>query len=290
MNGTSHKIRTDDGYLLHAEEFGRGTPIIFAHEFGGDHRSWQSQIAAFAKNHRCIIYAARGFLPSDVPASVTDYGEGKSTQDLIAVADRLRIARFHLVGLSMGSFTSLMAAAQQPWRILSLTLIGCSSGPCNRAARAEYRAYIGDEIARLEAGGATEAVAWFARKPAYRRMREKAPARWKLYLDHLRRQSVDGALRTLKTVHLQRICLRRIRPALALITAPTLLVYGEEDHRYVAPANKFLTEVIPNTSVAAFPRTGHMVNIEEAAKFNRLLRSHIVAADGERLGATLFSQ
>ena len=154
MKKFSHKMKTADGYFLHVEECGRGSPIIFAHEFGGDHRSWQSQMSSFAQDHRCIAYAARGFLPSAVPDGVAAYGQGKSTQDLIAVADRLGLAKFHLVGLSMGSFTSLMAAAQQPKRILSLTLIGCSSGPCTRAEQAEYRGYIEDEIALLEAGRA----------------------------------------------------------------------------------------------------------------------------------------
>jgi 3-oxoadipate enol-lactonase len=280
MKKIIHKVKTADGYSLHVEECGRGAPILFAHEFGGDHRSWQSQMSSFARDHRCIAYAARGFLPSTVPEGVAAYGQGKSTQDLIAVADRLGLARFHLVGLSMGSFTSLMAAAQQPKRILTLTLIGCSSGPCTRPEQAAYRSYIEDEIALLEAGRETAAVAWFARDPAYRRMRKKAPTRWKLYLDHLGRQSVDGALRTLKTVHLKRICLRRIHSALALIAAPTLLVYGEEDHRYVAPTNEFLSEVIPHSTVVPFPRTGHMVNIEEAARFNRLLRDHIAGKQG----------
>jgi 3-oxoadipate enol-lactonase len=275
MRKITHKMKTADGYSLHVEESGRGAPIIFAHEFGGDHRSWQPQMSSFARDHRCIAYSARGFLPSAVPDGVMDYGQGKSTQDLIGVADRLGLAKFHLVGLSMGSFTSLMAAAQQPKRILSLTLIGCSSGPCTRAEQVEYRAYIEDEIALLEAGRAKAAVAWFAKDPAYRRMRKKVPTRWKLYLDHLGRQSVDGALWTLKTVHLRRICLRRIRSALALIAAPTMLVYGEEDHRYVAPSNKFLAEVIPDATVVPFARTGHMVNIEEPARFNHLLRAHV---------------
>ena len=73
---------------------------------------------------------------------------------------------------------------------------------------------------------------------------------------------------------------RRIRTALSLIAAPTLLVYGEEDHRHVAPANKFLAEVIPNSTVVSYPRTGHMVNIEESAEFNRLLRAHIAGEPG----------
>jgi pimeloyl-ACP methyl ester carboxylesterase len=33
--------RTDDGVQLHYEETGSGTPLVFVHEFAGDHRSWE---------------------------------------------------------------------------------------------------------------------------------------------------------------------------------------------------------------------------------------------------------
>lgn len=35
---------TDDGVRLHVEEAGEGTPVVFVHEFGGDHRSWEPQM------------------------------------------------------------------------------------------------------------------------------------------------------------------------------------------------------------------------------------------------------
>ena len=31
---------TDDGVKLYYEEAGSGTPLIFIHEYAGDHRSW----------------------------------------------------------------------------------------------------------------------------------------------------------------------------------------------------------------------------------------------------------
>lgn len=67
-------------------------------------------------------------------------------------------------------------------------------------------------------------------------------------------------------------------------TTPTLLAYGEEDHRYVAPNNSFLAEILPDATVVSFPRTGHMVNIEESARFNRLLRAHIAGAQSRAKG------
>ena len=59
---------TDDGVRLYYEETGDGAPVVFVHEFAGDHRSWEPQMRFFGRRHRCIAYDARGYPPSDVPA------------------------------------------------------------------------------------------------------------------------------------------------------------------------------------------------------------------------------
>ena len=41
-------IVTDDGVKLHAEETGQGEPLLFVHEFAGDHRSWEPQVRFFS--------------------------------------------------------------------------------------------------------------------------------------------------------------------------------------------------------------------------------------------------
>ena len=56
-----------NGVKLHVEDIGTGDPIIFAHEFGGDTRSWQPQVEHFSSRYRCITFNARGYPPSDVP-------------------------------------------------------------------------------------------------------------------------------------------------------------------------------------------------------------------------------
>ena len=59
---------TKEGVKLYFEETGSGTPIIFVHEFAGDHRSWEPQMRFFSRYFRCVTYSARGYLPSDVPS------------------------------------------------------------------------------------------------------------------------------------------------------------------------------------------------------------------------------
>src|SRR6185437_11282534 len=95
---------TDEGVRLYYEEVGSGVPVIFVHEFAGDHRSWEPQLRHFARRYRCIAYNARGYPPSEVPEDPERYSQARARDDILAVLDRLGIERAHVVGLSMGAF------------------------------------------------------------------------------------------------------------------------------------------------------------------------------------------
>ncbi len=113
---------------LYYEEVGQGTPILFVHEFAGDHRSWEPQLREFGKRYRCIAYAARGYTPSDVPAAGDVYSYRHVMRDCVAVLDHLKIESAHIVGLSMGGYTTLQVALNHPARVRSMTLAGTGSG------------------------------------------------------------------------------------------------------------------------------------------------------------------
>ena len=267
-----------DGLALYLEEEGCGEAVLFAHEFGGDWRSWQPQVEHFRSRYRCLRYAARGFLPSAVPEAAERYGQAQATADLLAVAEAAGLGRFHLVGLSMGAYTALCAALAAPERLLSLTLAGCGSGPADAAERARYRAELRREIDLLDRLGAEGAVRWFARDPAYRRMAGKRPAAWATYCENLRGQALLGAKRTLSTLHWNRQPLAARAAELARLRVPTLLVYGDEDHRLVRPANDFLQRTLPCVSALVLEVTGHLVTLEEPARFNTALERHLAGA------------
>jgi len=97
-------ITSDDGVKLYYEETGTGIPIIFVHEFAGDHRSWEPQVRYFSRSYRCITYNARGYPPSDVPMDGERYSQDRARDDIRAVLDGLGVDKAHVVGLSMGAF------------------------------------------------------------------------------------------------------------------------------------------------------------------------------------------
>src|SRR5258707_1915287 len=118
---------TTDNVRLYFEEVGQGTPIVFLHEFAADYTNWEPQMRYFSRGHRCITYSARGYTPSDVPAGEV-YSYEHFYTDALAVLDHLKIDRAHLVGLSMGAYSSLQIGLNAPQRALSMTLAAVGSG------------------------------------------------------------------------------------------------------------------------------------------------------------------
>jgi pimeloyl-ACP methyl ester carboxylesterase len=133
-------VTTDDDVKLYYEETGTGTPIIFVHEFAGDHRSWEPQVRHFSRSYRCITYNARGYPPSDVPLDGERYSQDRACDDIRAVLDGLKIDKAHVVGLSMGGFATLHFGITYGARARSLVIAGCGYG-----AALEKRAQFAEE-------------------------------------------------------------------------------------------------------------------------------------------------
>src|SRR5579875_1087990 len=70
-----------DKVRISYEESGAGEPVVWSHEYAGDHRSWQPQLDYFDRFYRNIVYDHRGYPPSSVPEDPAAY-----SQDLL-VAD-----------------------------------------------------------------------------------------------------------------------------------------------------------------------------------------------------------
>ena len=121
-------VQTDDGVRLYYEEAGSGDPILFVHEFGGHHLSWEPQIRHFSRRYRCITYAARGWPPSDIPDAVGAYSQARAADDAASVLRELRIEKAHIVGLSMGATAAVEFGIRHPAMALSLTAAACGSG------------------------------------------------------------------------------------------------------------------------------------------------------------------
>ena len=158
-------IQADDGVRLYAESTGSGTPMLFIHEFAGDHRSWEPQVQYFSAGLECITYSARGYPPSDVPADPSAYSQQRAVDDAICVLDALGVPRAHVVGLSMGGFTALHLAMQYPDWLLSAVAAGAGYG-AQPGRQDQFRRECEATAAAFESEGAARVARRYAAGPA----------------------------------------------------------------------------------------------------------------------------
>ena len=274
---TLASVRTDDGVRLHVESTGAGTPLLFVHEFAGDHRSWEPQVRFFARGYRCITYAARGYPPSDVPADPGAYSQQRAVADAVAVLTQLDLPRAHVVGLSMGGFATLHLILQRPDLVLSGVIAGVGYGAQperQQPFQAESRAI----AAAFEAEGSAQVARRYAVGPARVQFQNKNPRGWAEFATALAEHSAVGAALTMRGVQAARPSLYTLRAELAAVQVPILIVVGDEDEGCLEPA-LMLKRTIPTAGLAVLPRTGHTANLEEPEEFNAAVDRFLAAVD-----------
>ena len=270
-------IKTDDGVRLHAESTGTGTPLLFIHEFAGDHRSWEPQVRYFSGGYRCLTYAARGYPPSDVPDDPAAYGQQRAAEDAIAVLDGLGVARAHVAGLSMGGFTALHLLLRYPDRVRSAVVAGTGYG-AQPERQEPFRRECEAIAAAFEADGAARAAERYAVGPARVQFQNKNPRGWAEFASALAEHSALGSALTTRGVQAARPSLYALRSELAGITAPVLILAGDEDEGCLEPS-LMLKRTIPSAALAVLPKTGHTANLEEPWVFNAAVDRFLAAVE-----------
>lgn len=269
-----------DGVRLFWEEAGSGTPIIFVHEFGGNHWSWEPQLSFFARRHRCVTFAARGFAPSDIPLDVAAYSQAQAADDIIAVLDAAGIAKAHVVGLSMGGFAALHAGLRHPERILSVTAAGAGYG-AEKAHEAYFRGISEQVAANFETRGAAAFAPTYAEGASRVQFQDKDPRGWALFAERLAQHSAPGAANTMRGVQMRRPSLYDLEDQFRTMAVPLLVMVGDEDDHCLQPG-LFLKRTVPASGLAVFPKSGHTLNLEEPALFNHLLAEFIAQVEAGR--------
>jgi pimeloyl-ACP methyl ester carboxylesterase len=250
---------TINGARIHYEREGEGLPVIFLHAGIADHRMWEPQVKAFAKHFDVIRPDLRGFGRSELPAA-----RWSAEDDLLGLMDHLRLKPAHLVGCSLGSTLAIDFALQHSERLSRLVLVGPGIGGANFGKKypevfAEVRA--ADEARDFEALNNAE-MHLFLDGPRRRRGYVRQPLR-ELFLD-MNGPVVRTDFERAPTVDLDPPAIGRLHE----ITAPTLVVVGDEDVPPVFDAVEMLMEKVPHARKAVIHDAAHLPNLEHPDEFN----------------------
>ena len=259
------------------------TPVIFVHEFAGDHRAWEPQLRFFSRARRAIAYNARGYPPSDVPGDPAAYTQAIVADDIGHVLDHLGIERAHVVGLSMGGFATLHFGLRHPERARSLVVAGCGYG-AEREGRERFLADVEAMAAAYDSRGAQAVAEDYAHAAARVQFENKDPRGWAEFKAQLGEHSPEGAANTLRGYLKTRPSLYDLEDRLSRLAVPTLIVTGDEDEPCLEP-DLYLKRTIPAAGLWVVPRTGHTVNLEEPDAFNAGVADFIARVETGAWGA-----
>src|SRR5205807_187825 len=171
-------LTTDDGVKLYYEQTGGGIPIVFVHEFAGDHRAWEAEASA------------KQFETRGMEKQAEAYGLG-------------------------------------PTRV---------------------------------------------------QFQNKDPRGWQEFLQQLKEHSTEGAVGTLRGVQARRPSLYDLVDKMKTITAPALVMTGDEDWPCLEPGI-LMKQTIPTAALLVMPNAGHGINTEDPGAFNAHLADFFHTVD-----------
>ena len=240
--------------------------LVLGSSLGTTGEIWQPQLPALTERFRVVRYDHRGHGGSPAPAG--PYRIDQLGGDVLALLDRLEIARAHLAGLSLGGQVAMWLAAHAPQRVDRLALVctaarfGTAQLWAERAAtvRSEGTAAVADAVIGRWftpdfAAGHAGVVAWA------RRLLTSTPAEaYAACCDALRDADLTAAL-----------------PA---ITAPTLVIAGAADPAAPPEAAHRIAAGVPGARVAVVPDAAHLATVEQPDTVTRLLVDFLEGGHG----------
>ena len=123
MNDPERLTLTNGALRFSALAMGKGSVVFLLHGFPDSNETFRTQIIALAEaGYRAVAPAMRGYEPSSQAAD-SDYHVVRMAEDVVAWADQLGAAQFHVVGHDWGATVGFAVAGLAPSRVASLTAI-----------------------------------------------------------------------------------------------------------------------------------------------------------------------
>ncbi len=264
---TQQQINITGGELA-VQRLGSGAPLVLIHGMATDQRLWAPQVATLKQRYQLISYDMRGFGASTKPD--TPY---RAEDDLAELLTTLDLDSAHILGLSLGSAVATRFALAYPTMTRSLIIAGPVLQGFDDADDFKQALKTVWAIARDQ--GVEAAKAAWLKLPLFTTLLESAE-----WSDLFRTMvnDYDGW----HWLHRDPEIWPEIQPAqrLAQITAPTLIIAGDQEMAGLQGAGNFMQQQIPGASQVTLKAAGHVVNLEQPQLFNQAVDNFLTRLSG----------
>src|SRR6202035_4745639 len=121
----------------------------------------------------------------------------------------------------------------------------------------------------------------YAYGPTRVQFEHKDPRGFAEFKQILSEHSAVGSANTQIGVQKERPSLYSLVEEMKQITAPTLIITGDEDWPCLLPGI-LMKQSIPSAALAVMPNAGHAINIEEPEEYNRIVGDFLAQVDSGR--------
>lgn len=239
--------------------------LMLSNSLGTALDMWDDQMPALAEHFRVLRYDQRGHGGS--PAPPGPYSVDDLAADALGLLDRHGLDRVSFCGASLGGMTAMWLAINAPQRIDRLALC-CTSAHLPPPDRWLERA----ATVRAQGMGAVAEASlerWFT--PTLRGRRPETVERLERSLLEADPEGYAGCCEAIAEIDL--------RPQLATIHAPTLVITGEDDLSTPPDHGRLISEQVEDGHCLMLSPARHLANVERPEEVNRALLDHLLAAE-----------
>ncbi|WP_026234605.1 alpha/beta fold hydrolase [Calidithermus timidus] len=255
-----------NGTELYYQLEGSGPVLVLANGIFQRVEAWEP-LMPHLQGLTVLRYDMRGQGRSAVPEGA--YTPELHAQDLRALLEALGMERYHLLGLSNGGVVAQVFASHRPRGLQSLILL-CTTPRLDPLIRAKVESW------RL-------ALEWDG---SMGRLRVALPWIWgRAYLEAHPEvdspPSLEQMLLAAPSEEAQRnliagfLTLGDLRPRLASIAVPTLVISGEEDLLFPPRYGQEIAQAIPGARHHTLSAVGHVAALEDTPGLARLLHEFL---------------
>jgi pimeloyl-ACP methyl ester carboxylesterase len=241
-----------------------GVPLLLVMGMGGSCRGWLPlQVPDFSRSRRTVIFDHRGVGGSDDPGG--PFSTPEFADDAVALLDALEIERADTLGVFMGGMVAQEMAIRHPQRVRQLVLTGTYARPDAK------RRMLLEHWRDLALGGA--AIEVLVRERLLWTLLDDTLEQTDLILSMIDFFKRDGLPLTADVFARQcDACLGHdASDRLDQIGSRSLVICGARDQLTPAPLHRQLADGIPDAELVSLSHGAHMVMVEAAEQFNRIV-------------------
>ncbi len=266
-----------NGVRLHYVEQGKGELILFLHGFPEFWYAWKDLLSDFGRDHHAVALDMRGYNLSAKPEPVDAYRVPIVVEDVRALAESLKAKKFVLVGHDWGGVIAWAFAAQHPEMLEKLVIINAphptvfarelANNPPQQKASAYFNLFTSPQAEQILSANNYAGMLQAFGSSLSEEDQKQYLAAWN------QAGGLTGGLNFYRASQLsspagappgEAAKPPAIQP-LAVITTPTLVIWGEKDTALLTGNLEGLDQFVKPLKIERIPDGSHWVVHEKPA-------------------------